>query len=140
VTPWAIADTGPLVAYLDRREQHHAWVAEQAHHLETPLLVCEPVLAETMFLLSRMPAAQDALFEMLQNGILKIAFHLGDHLDPVRRLRRKYCSTPISLADACVVRMAELFDQHSIFTLDAHFAIYRKRGRTPLPLIMPECG
>jgi hypothetical protein len=53
----AIADTGPLVALLDRAERHHAWVVERVAELEAPLLVCEPVLAETMYLLARLPKA-----------------------------------------------------------------------------------
>ena len=44
----AILDTGPLVAFLDRAEQHHRWVAERIEELDTPLLVCEPVLAEAI--------------------------------------------------------------------------------------------
>jgi uncharacterized protein len=44
----AIVDTGPLVAFLDRSEQHHDWVVGQVKELDAPLLVCEPVLAETM--------------------------------------------------------------------------------------------
>ena len=62
----AIVDTGPLVAFLDRAEQHHGWVAEQVKELDAPLLVCEPVLAEAMYLLVRFPKAQDALFGLRQ--------------------------------------------------------------------------
>jgi predicted nucleic acid-binding protein len=57
----AIVDTGPLVAFLDRAEHHHRWVAEGVEELDTPLLVCEPVLAETMHLLARFSRAQDAM-------------------------------------------------------------------------------
>jgi hypothetical protein len=62
----AIVDTGPLVAFLDRAEHHHRWVAERVEELDTPLLVCEPVLAETMHLLARFSRAQDALFGLLE--------------------------------------------------------------------------
>ena len=77
--PVAILDTGPLVAFLDRAEQHHLWVAEQLEELDPPLLVCEPVLAEAMHLLARFPRAQDALFGLLENGALSIAFHIEEH-------------------------------------------------------------
>ena len=69
----AIVDTGPLVAFLDRAEQHHPWVIKQVKELDAPLLVCEPVLAEAMYLLARFPKAQDALFGLLENGALRIA-------------------------------------------------------------------
>src|SRR3981189_2142651 len=49
----AIVDTGPLVAFFDRAERHYRWVAERIAELDAPLLVCEPVLAEAMYLLRR---------------------------------------------------------------------------------------
>ncbi len=137
MTRWTIVDTGPLVAFLDRAEKHHAWTVDQVRHLEAPLLVCEPVLTETMFLLARLPVAQDALLKLVENGVLQLSFHLDDHLPVVRALLAKYRETPMSLADACVVRMAELFDRHSVFTLDSDFSVYRIHRRKPLTLIMP---
>ncbi|OGT31065.1 MAG: hypothetical protein A2W28_10750 [Gammaproteobacteria bacterium RBG_16_51_14] len=137
---WAIADTGPLVAFLDRREKHHAWVTSQIHVLKSPILVCEPVLVETLFRLVHLPAAQDMLLSMLENGALKIAFQVADHVPQIRMLRKKYLDVPMSLADACLVRMSELFNKHSIFTLDSDFTVYRRYGREALPLIHPEQG
>ena len=133
----AVADTGPLVAFLDRSERHHAWVAQRVRELAPPLLVCEPVLAEAMYLLSDLPRAQDALYELLERGALRIAFHAEENLPALRALHRKYRDRPMSLADACIVRMAELFDEHAVFTLDADFSVYRKHGREPLALIHP---
>ena len=77
MTRWAIVDTGPLVAFLDRRERHHAWAVAQMRTLKVPLLVCEPVLTEAMFLLPRFPAAREKLMHWLEQGALKIGFHLG---------------------------------------------------------------
>lgn len=136
--PAAIVDTGPLVAFLDRAERHHDWTVAQVEALEAPLLVCEPVLAEAMFLLSDLPKAQDALFHLLGKGALRIALQIGDHIEPLRVLHRKYRDRPISLADACVVRMAERFERHHVFTLDSDFSVYRKNGREPLDLISPR--
>ena len=135
--PAAIADTGPLVAFLDRAERHHRWAADRVAGLEAPLLICEPVLAEAMYLLARLPKAQDALFGLIENGALRIAFRIDEHVSALRRLQRKYRDTPMSLADCCVVRMAELNDRHAVFTLDSDFSIYRKHGRAPIALIHP---
>ena len=134
----AIVDTGPLVAFLDRGERNHAWTVEQVQSLDVPLLVCEPVLAEAMYLLSGQPKAQDALFDLLAGGALRIAFQVNEHVDALRALQRKYRDRPISLADACIVRMAEIFTRHLIFTLDSDFTVYRKNGREPLELIFPS--
>lgn len=134
----AIIDTGPLVAFLDRAETHHGWVVERIAELQVPLLICEPVLAEAMVLLARLPRAQDAVWGLLENGALHLALHVDEHVLALRALHRKYRDQPMSLADACLVRMAELFDHHMIFTLDSDFSIYRKHGRHPLPLIRPS--
>jgi predicted nucleic acid-binding protein len=134
----AIVDTGPLVAFLDRSERHHEWVAERVRELDAPLLVCEPVLAEAMYLLSRSTPAQDALFTLLQNGALRVSFAVQDHVAELRSLMRKYDDTPMSLADACIVRMAEQNDRHRVLTLDADFLVYRKHGREPLDVIHPS--
>jgi predicted nucleic acid-binding protein len=133
----AIVDTGPLVAFLDRAERHHRWVVDCIDEIQAPLLVCEPVLAEAMHLLARHPKAHGALFDLLQNGALSLAFRIGENLDPLRNLLHKYRDTPMSLADACLVRMAEIHGQHAVFTLDSDFSVYRKHGRQPLTLIQP---
>lgn len=136
----AIVDTGPLVAFFDRAEQHHRWIAERIEELDAPLLVCEPVLAEAMYLLARYPRAQDALFALLQNGALEIAFQIAEHVGALRKLLQKYRDTPMSLADACVVRMGEIHERHAILTLDSDFSVYRKHGRVPLTLVNPGAG
>lgn len=136
--PAAIVDTGPLVAFLDSRERHHAWAVAQIEELESPLLVCEPVLAEAMYLIAHLEKAQAALFRFLENGALRIGLQIGEHVTALRALHRKYRDVPMSLADACVVRMAELNDRHAIFTLDSDFAVYRKHRHEPLCLIRPQ--
>ena len=134
----AIADTGPLVAFLDRAEQNHRWVVAQIGKLDPPLLVCEPVLAEAMHLLARFSGAQNALFGLLENGALRIAFRIDEHVPTLRKLHQKYRDRPMSLADACIVRMAEIYEQHAVLTLDSDFSVYRKHARVPLSLIQPE--
>jgi len=136
----AIVDTGPLVAFFDRAEQHHHWVIAQVEELDPPLLVCEPVLAEAMYLLARFSGAQGALFGLLDNGALRIAFRVEEHVPALRKLHQKYQDRPMSLADACIVRMTEIYERHAVLTLDSDFTVYRKHGRDPLALIYPTQG
>lgn len=112
-------------------------VAKRIEELDAPLLVCEPVLAEAMHLLRRFSRAQDALFRLLENGALTIAFRIDEHISTLRELHQKYRDRPMSLADACIVRMAEIYEQHAVLTLDSDFSVYRKHGRVPLALIHP---
>lgn len=133
----AIVDTGPLVAFFDRAERHHRWVTERIDELDAPLLVCEPVLAEAMFLLARYGKAQDAMLALVENGALNVAFRVEEHIGELRKLLQKYRNVPMSLADACIVRMSEINDRHFVLTLDSDFSIYRKHGRASLALIHP---
>lgn len=87
---------------VDRAERHHRWIVAQIEALEPPLLVCAPVLAEAMYLLGRFSKAQDALFGLLENGAIEIAFSIREHVAALRRLHQKYRDRPTSLADACI--------------------------------------
>lgn len=49
-----------------------------------------------------------------------------------------YADVPMSLADACLVRMAELHAQSKVFTLDQDFRIYRKHSRHVIPVLIPQ--
>ena len=137
----AILDTGPLVAFLSRSERHHNWVTERIDELRGPLLVCEPVLTEAEHLLARRASLPpDILLQLLQRGALLLAFDVEEHISALRLLLQKYRDRPMSLADACIVRMAEIYDRHAILTLDADFSIYRKHGHVPLDVIHPAIG
>ena len=85
-----------------------------------------------MYLLARWPNAQDAFLGLLENGALLLAFRVDEHVAALRRLHRKYSDAPMSLADACVVRTAEVYARYSVLTLDSDFSVYRKKGNVPL--------
>jgi predicted nucleic acid-binding protein len=76
--------------------------------------------------------------ELLRRHVVEVAFHLEDHVEAIARLLHKYASVPMSLADGCLVRMAELSAESTILTLDRDFRLYRKGGRHVVPVIMPE--
>ena len=133
-----LVDTGPLVAALDHRDQHHAWVTDQLALLDPPLLTCEPVLTEVCFLFRQFPRAIQALFEMTNRGALEITFRLQEHRAAVAKLMHRYEDVPMSLADACLVRMAELHADSVVLTLGHDFKVYRKHRRQGIPTAMPE--
>ncbi|MGD8210210.1 MAG: PIN domain-containing protein [Desulfobacterales bacterium] len=132
-----LIDTGPLVAFLNRRDRFHDWAAAQWNQIAAPMLTCEAVVSESCFLLSGIKSGSDRVMQLIQRKILKISFHLEEHIDPVKKLLLKYQSVPMSLADACMVRMSELHSNSSVFTLDSDFNLYRKNGRQVIPSIMP---
>ena len=132
-----LVDTGPLVAFLNRRDRFHDWTAAQWNQIAAPMLTCEAVVSESCFLLSGIKSGSDRVMQLIQREILKISFRLDEHIDPVKKLLKKYHSVPMSLADACLVRMSELHSNSSVFTLDSDFNLYRKNGRQVIPSIMP---
>jgi predicted nucleic acid-binding protein len=130
-----IVDSGALVALLDPREEHHAWARETLLRQPLPWLTCESVISEALFLLHAAHAR--ALDKILRLGQLRVAFDLSDQLTHVLDLRLKYADVPMSLADACLVRMSETVRDPVLVTTDADFKIYRRHSRQVVPCLMP---
>lgn len=132
-----IVDTGPLTAFLVETDAHHDWAVDRFRELPAPFLTCEPVLTETFYLVSRLHHGPRRFFELAGSGLLNVEFDLLAEIESLQKLVQKYGDLPMSLADACLVRMAELNSGASVFTTDSDFRTYRKNGRQLLPLIAP---
>jgi uncharacterized protein len=135
-----IVDTGVLVASIDRRDRYHTWVTEQLKQIMPPLLTCEAVISETWFLLQRVKNGRETLLQLLDRKQVLVQFDLDAELGAVVALLSRYQSVPVSLADAELVRMAELYPKSMVFTLDSDFQIYRKNRDRPIPLLTPQSG
>jgi predicted nucleic acid-binding protein len=132
-----IVDTGPIVALLDADDQYHAWVRAQFARLRPPLLSCEAVLTESCFLIARAGGDASDVLQLVDRGVLSIAQLFDAEAASIARLMRRYRNVPMSLADACLVRLIELTSQATLFTLDSDFEIYRQKGRRLIPLLAP---
>ena len=133
-----IVDTGPLVALINRREWHHVWASGVLDTLEPPLFTCDPVLSEACFLLQDMNGGSDAILELVARGIVRSDFHVMAEIDSLRVLMKRFANVPMSLADACLVRMTELDQKSVVLTLDSDFGIYRRNRRQVVPTILPN--
>jgi predicted nucleic acid-binding protein len=133
-----VVDTGPLVAFLNARDAHHDWAVQVLDGVEPPLLTCEAVISEACFLVRQLVAGPDAVLDLVARGIVAIDFRLASELGPVRKLMAKYATVPMSLADACLVRMTELDMRSTVLTLDEDFRVYRRHGRQAVPAILPR--
>ena len=133
-----LLDTGPWVALHCRNDRAHNWAKAQFARTAEPLLTCEAVVAETCFLLARSGFDPGKALELIERGIVRVDFSLHDEIAAVRRLFGRYDNVPASLADACLVRMSELYEPCSVLTLDSDFRIYRRHGRKTIPVILPE--
>ena len=131
----ALADTGFLVALLSANDRHHDWAVSAAARFPTPWHSCEPVLTEAFHLAEQTGRAQ--LTGLLERRAVALSFALANELNPVLGLVAKYHDVPMSLADACLVRMTELLPDFVVLTTDSDFQVYRRHGRRVVPHIMP---
>ncbi len=130
-----IADTGLIVAFFNRKDPFHSWAAA-AFRTHSPFFTCEAVLAEAG---SFFPDPV-GLLRLISRGDLMLdqGFVLAKELSAVLALASKYSDQPMDLADACLVRMAELAARSRIWTVDRRdFSAYRRHGRQDIPCEFP---
>jgi len=132
-----LADAGPLVALVDRGDQHHRRCAAALRTLREPLATVWPALTEAMYLLADLPPGQEALWEMIERGALQLlALGLSD-IPRIRELMQKYANRPMDLADAALLCVAERQGIRKFFTIDRRdFQAYRLHGRVR-PTVIP---
>ncbi len=133
-----LLDTGPLVAYLKNQDNWHNWTKNQLARISPPLLSCEAVIVEACFLLRNTYQGEKKVISLLKTKQIILPFHLDKEADYIQQLMEQYKSVPMSLADACLVRMTELYENSFVFTLDSDFKIYRKNKNQTIPLIIPD--
>jgi uncharacterized protein len=131
-----LMDAGPLVALVDRSDEHHTRCVNAFKGIREPLATVWPAFAEAMYLVSDLPRAQEALWEMLERSAIQIVQLAKSDVPRMRELMRKYADRPMDLADAALVAVAERDNIRRIFTIDkADFGIYRLHGRMKLTVI-----
>lgn len=133
-----LADTGVIVGVLHRRDQHHDWAKRQFGRVSAPLYTCEAVLSEAFHLLEAVPTGPERLLSVLARGILDASFSYVHHAERVRELMGTYADQPMSFADACLVRMAEVRPDRRVVTTDHDFRVYRTVENEPLDVRLPD--
>jgi uncharacterized protein len=131
-----LVDAGFLVALLSRRDSHHPWAAMQAPGHALPWRTCEAVLSEAFHLLGA--RGVPGLSALLRRRAVIAAFDLDNDVESVLKLMHKYANVPMSLADACLVRMTETLPDPVILTTDSDFRIYRRHSRQIVPCTVPS--
>ena len=130
----AIADTGFLVAFLNRHDRFHGWASEIGHRVDAPLLTCEAVLAETVFQIE----SASRVLALLRDGSVRIAFDLPENIEAVASLAERYRDRNPDLADLCLIRMSEIYGDLPVLTVDERdFCVFRRNGREVIPIVCP---
>ena len=133
-----IADAGVIVGLICQKDQWHKWALRQAKQLAPPFFTCEAVITEACFLLQDVSGGEQNVLGMIADGYMRIDFSLSDEAASIKALMKKYANVPMSLADACLVRMSEMIKNSTVYTVDGDFLIYRRNGRQKIPLIYPD--
>jgi len=133
-----LLDTGPLFAYLSENDANHDWAITQFAAIQEPMVTCEPVLAEAVYLLSQRGGNPDGIWSFLRRGMIRVPFRLDVEFESIAVLMRRYADVPMDLADACLIRLAELHHDCRVFTTDSDFRIYRRFGRQVIPILFPD--
>ena len=130
-----ILDAGPLIAILNRQDEHHGWACQTLERLSPPFYSCSEALTEA----AAITGQPRAVVEMVDAGEIIIAFSLSEQTAAILALLRKYEDQQMDLADACIVRMSELIRDSCVVTLDrADFSVYRRSGRQVIPILCPS--
>ena len=133
----AIADTGFLVAFANRSDEHHRWALEIAGQVREPLLTCEAVLAETAYHLGSSALA----LAFVTTGLVKVAFAVDEQIPRLIQLAKRYEDRTPDLADLCLIRLSEIYPNHPVITTDLRdFSVYRRGRREMIPLIHPPAA
>lgn len=90
-----------------------------------------------MHLLARVPGSRKTLATWHADGLIRCDFLFQEQAVSVWKLLNKYADTPLGFADACLVRMSEIFPQAIVWTVDSDFRVYRRHGRAAIPLMAP---
>jgi uncharacterized protein len=133
-----LVDASALVALLDRDDRSHAPCVEALSRIREPLSTVWPALTEAMHLLAETPRGQEALLDMTEDGVLKLAELNSTDVARMKELMRKYRDTPMDFADAALVRVAERDHLTRILTFDSHFRVYALPRRSRFVVLGPR--
>jgi len=134
MTGTVLADAVAIVGLLSETDQWHDKALFHFKKLPKPFYTCEAVITESCFLMRESINGEKQVLDLIANNVLRIDFSVASEVDSLKSLMHKYKSVPMSLADACLVRMTEILGA-TIFTFDGDFEIYRKHGRQRISLI-----
>jgi predicted nucleic acid-binding protein len=130
----AIADTGFIVAFGNRRDRHHSWAVEVARRLAEPAVTCEAVLAESAFHLG----SAKYVLSLISEKMLRVGFDAVRNLQELLDLAERYKDRNPDFADLCLVRMSEIYPTSPVITIDENdFRVYRRNRRDVIPLVCP---
>ena len=130
-----VVDAGFLVALWNRKDRHHAWAIAAAETNPPPWIACESVFSEADHLLGA--PGRRTLRTAVRRGAIRFVATLAEETSAILALLDKYDDVPMSVADACTVRLTEILPDPLVLTTDADFKFYRRHSRKVVPCLLP---
>jgi predicted nucleic acid-binding protein len=133
-----LTDAGALVALLDADDPYHTACVAAAQHLPAgPLLTTGVCFTEAMYLLGSVGGYryQAALWSLRATGRLVLHDLTPAEADRMVALMAQYQDTPMDLADASLVVIAESRALRRVFTTDSDFYVYRLADGSALEVV-----
>lgn len=123
---YTIADTGPLVALIDKSDKDHQRCVEWLKKFQGQLVSTEAILTEALYLLNLSISAQMSCLDFFVREIIELRAMPQNELAAIRNLMSLYRNVPMDFADATLVNLANQLNCYSVFSLDVKdFSIYR---------------
>lgn len=131
-----VLDTGPLVAFFNVKDKHHAQCAAFFSQLRGRKLLPATVLAEVSWQLEHWPHIEAVFIEHVAKGFFELVNLTPDDLLRVSELITRYADFPLGAVDASVVAVAERYEVDRIATLDRrHFTVVKPKHIPALTLL-----
>ena len=133
-----VADTGAVVALIDRSDRHHRALRAVYEQDPTAWLLPWAILPEVDYLVGEHVSAraQEAFLADLADGAFTVSWGDESDLDDARRLTGQYRALRMGLVDAVVIATAIRRKARAIATLDLrHFASVKIPGN---PKLLPR--
>ncbi|MBI1925071.1 PIN domain-containing protein [Candidatus Poribacteria bacterium] len=135
-----LTDAGPLVALVDKRDASYTACVEAVNRLPPhypPLITTWPCFTEAMYLLGAVGGwrYQGNLWVLQQSQRLVLHDLTAAEVERMAELMEKYRDTPMDMADASLIAVAESLGLRQVFTLDSDFRIYRLADGNVLTVI-----
>jgi uncharacterized protein len=133
----SIADTGFIVALIDRQDSYHQEV-KTVYLQQQQILVPQSVLAEVAYLLG-CHAGVSAVIQFLRSlktSRFKLMALTEEDTSRVADILEQYQSSRVDFVDASVMAMAERLKLTTVLTLDRRdFSLYRPQHCTAFTLL-----
>jgi hypothetical protein len=130
-----VADTGALVALIDRSDRHHRALTDLYDEDPSRWVLPWAVLPEVDYLVASYlgSLAEEAFLTDLASGVFNVEWGRDGDLVRAHALARQYRALKLGLVDGIVIAVAERLRAEAIATLDhRHFAAVSIKGNPPL--------